>query len=71
MCCQRIASEEPSANVARPRAVAYYRHSDQEQQNHSIPAQREQVREWADKNGVEIIDEFSDPDKSEQTAPGP
>ena len=71
MCCKPIATEDPAASVAQPRAMAYYRHSDQEQQNHSIPAQREQIHAWAEKNGVEIIEEFSDPDKSEQTAPGP
>ena len=57
--------------VVRPRGVAYYRHSAQDRQENSIPIQREQVREWAEKNGVEIIEEFSDPGKSEQTAPGP
>ena len=51
--------------------MAYYRHSDQEQQDRSIPAQREQVRQWAENNGVEIVEEFSDPNKSEPMAPGP
>ena len=49
--------------VVRPRAVAYYRHSAREPQN-SIPVQREQVRQWAEKNGVEIIEEFEDAGKS-------
>jgi len=42
------------------RAVAYYRHSAQDRQENSIPIQREQVREWAEQHGVEIIKEFSD-----------
>ena len=71
MCCKRITTEDPAASVAQPRAVAYYRQSAQEPQDNSIPAQREQVREWAEKSGVEIIEEFSDPGKSQQTAPGP
>ena len=48
----------------RTRAIAYYRHSAQDRQENSIPIQRDQVREWADKNGVEIIHEFSDAGKS-------
>ena len=56
---------------ASPRAVAYYRQSAREQQENSIPNQRERIRQWAEKNGVEIVEEFSDSSKSEQTAPGP
>jgi DNA invertase Pin-like site-specific DNA recombinase len=44
--------------------VAYYRHSAQDRQENSIPLQREQVRQWADKNGIEVIREFSDHGKS-------
>ena len=47
----------------RIRAIAYYRHSAQDRQENSIPIQRDQVREWAEKNGVEIIHEFSDAGK--------
>ena len=50
--------------TAKLRAVAYYRHSAQDRQENSIPIQRNQVREWADKNGVEIIQEFADAGKS-------
>ena len=50
--------------------MAYYRHSAQDRQENSIPLQRDQVREWADKNGVEIIEEFADPGKSGLTAEG-
>ncbi len=50
--------------VPKTRAVAYYRHSAQDRQENSIPIQRDQVREWATKNGVEIIHEFSDAGKS-------
>ncbi len=49
---------------AKVRAVAYYRHSAQDRQENSIPIQRDQVREWAEQNGVEIIREFADHGKS-------
>ena len=42
------------------RAVAYYRYSAQDRQENSIPIQRDQVREWAERHGVEIIKEFVD-----------
>ena len=54
----------------KPRAVAYYRHSAQDRQENSIPIQQEQVREWAEKNGVEIIHEFADAGKSGLNAEG-
>ena len=54
----------------RPEAVAYYRHSAQDRQENSIPIQRDQVREWAEKNGVEIIHEFADAGKSGLNAEG-
>ncbi len=50
------------------RAVAYYRHSAQDRQENSIPIQRDQVREWAGKNCVEIIHEFADAGISGLTA---
>ena len=56
--------------VPRVRAVAYYRHSAQDRQENSIPIQRDQVREWAEKNGVEIIHEFADAGKSGLNAEG-
>lgn len=52
------------------RAVAYYRHSAQDRQENSIPIQRDQVREWAEKHGVEIVEEFADHGKSGLTAEG-
>ena len=52
------------------RAVAYFRHSAQDRQENSIEIQQDQVREWAEKNGVEIIHEFMDPGKSGLTAEG-
>jgi DNA invertase Pin-like site-specific DNA recombinase len=45
-------------------AVAYYRHSAQDRQEYSIPLQREQVRQFAAENGIEIIREFADHGKS-------
>lgn len=56
--------------VPRIRAVAYYRHSAQDRQENSIPIQRDQVREWADNNGVEIVHEFADAGKSGLTSEG-
>jgi DNA invertase Pin-like site-specific DNA recombinase len=52
------------------RAVAYYRHSAQDRQENSIAIQQDQVRQWAETNGVEIIHEFMDPGKSGLTAEG-
>lgn len=46
------------------KAVAYYRHSSQDRQENSIPIQREQVREFAEKHNIEIIREFADHGKS-------
>lgn len=51
-------------------AVAYYRHSREDGQQNSIPIQQEQVRQWAEEHGVEIIHEFSDPGRSGLTAEG-
>ena len=53
---------------AKVRAVAYYRHSAQDRQENSIPIQRDQVHEWAEQNGVEIIREFADHGRSGLTA---
>lgn len=55
---------------APPRAVAYYRHSAQDRQENSIPLQQEQVQQFAEENGVEIIREFCDRGKSGLTAEG-
>ena len=65
-----IDSDAQADNVARQRAIAYYRHSAQDRQENSIPIQQEQVREWAENNGVEIIKEFADAGKSGLTAEG-
>jgi DNA invertase Pin-like site-specific DNA recombinase len=63
-----IPAEERAAILRR--AVAYYRHSAQDRQENSIPIQRDQVREWAEKNGVTIIHEFEDAGKSGLNAEG-
>jgi hypothetical protein len=44
-----IATEDQAGQPARPRAVAYYRHSAQDRQENSIPIQQGQVHEWAEK----------------------
>jgi hypothetical protein len=54
----------------RFQAVAYYRHSAHNRQENSIPLQQEQVREWAEKNGVDIIHEFADAGRSGLNAEG-
>jgi DNA invertase Pin-like site-specific DNA recombinase len=69
-CWWENSDEDHATKAAQPRAVAYYRHSAQERQENSIPIQREQVREWAKKNGVEIIQEFEDAGKSGLNAEG-
>lgn len=56
---------DPSA-----RAVAYYRHSAQDRQENSIPLQREQVRQFAAANQIEIIAEFENAGRSGLTAEG-
>ncbi len=48
-----------SADRVRGRAVAYYRSSPADPEG-TIEAQREQVREWAEKHELEIIREFED-----------
>lgn len=50
--------------VPTKKAVAYYRHSAQDRQEQSIPIQREQVRKFAEENGIEIVREFADHGKS-------
>ena len=56
-------SDEPT----RKRAIAYYRSSSDRRLENSIPFQQVQVREWASKNGVEIIHEFFDSNRSGNT----
>jgi DNA invertase Pin-like site-specific DNA recombinase len=46
------------------RAVAYYRHSAQDRQENSVEIQQDQVRAFAQENGIEIIREFADRGKS-------
>lgn len=59
-----------SEPTVRPRAVAYYRHSAQDRQENSVLLQQEQVRQWAQQNDVDIIQEFVDRGKSGLTAKG-
>ena len=53
-----------SAKPIQAKAVAYYRHSAQDRQENSIPIQREQIKKFADENGIKIIEEFADHGKS-------
>ncbi len=48
----------------RIRAITYYRQSTEHQRADSITIQQVRVREWASNNGVEIIHEFFDRNKS-------
>ena len=50
--------------------MAYYRQSAQDRQENSIPIQADQVRQWAENNGVDIIKGFTDPGKSGLTVEG-
>jgi DNA invertase Pin-like site-specific DNA recombinase len=65
-----IATSDPLQILPSHRAVAYYRHSAQDRQENSIPIQQEQVREWAEKAGITIIEEFADAGKSGLNAEG-
>jgi DNA invertase Pin-like site-specific DNA recombinase len=65
--CQDKADQTPKFAY---RAVACYRHSAQDRQENSISIQQDQVRPWAENNGVEIIHEFVDPGRSGLTAEG-
>ena len=56
--------------ASKPRSVAYYRHPAQDGQEDSVPTQQERIREWADENDVEIVQEFVDAGKSERDAEG-
>jgi DNA invertase Pin-like site-specific DNA recombinase len=58
----------PTVQPSTVNAIAYYRHSAQDRQENSIPIQKEQVRDWASKNGVSIIREFADAGKSGLTS---
>ncbi|MCX6996613.1 MAG: recombinase family protein [Kiritimatiellaeota bacterium] len=46
------------------RAVAYYRHSAQDRQENSVEIQQDQVRKFAEDNGIQIIEEFVDRGKT-------
>ena len=56
--------QQPSAAsvppVVKRRAVAYYRNSVRDEQEDSIPIQRERIREWADDHDIEIVREYAD-----------
>ena len=62
---EAIANSDEST---RKRAIAYYRSSADRRLENSIPFQQVQVREWASKNGVEIIHEFFDRNRSGNTS---
>jgi DNA invertase Pin-like site-specific DNA recombinase len=46
------------------RAIAYYRHSAEDRQENSVEIQQDQVRKFAEDNGIEIVEEFIDRGKS-------
>ena len=52
---------KPSPGQVPARAVAYYRQSTPDSEPNPISLQREQIREFADRHGIEIIHEVSDP----------
>jgi DNA invertase Pin-like site-specific DNA recombinase len=55
-------------NTGQIRAVAYYRTSALDRQENSLLIQQNQVRKWARKLGVEIIQEFADHGRSGLTS---
>ena len=56
--CVKVTMPEPQSTLMR--AIAFYRHSAHDRQEDSIAIQKDQVRQWALENGVEIIHEFCD-----------
>ncbi len=57
-----IRKAEPISQLLR--AVAYYRHSAEIGQENSVEIQQDNIRAFANKHGLEIIQEFSDRGKS-------
>ena len=64
---RKSAAIKRSVDSTGRRAVANYRRS-VHRPEHSIRRQRNQVRKWAEKNGIEIIQEFIDSNKSDPKA---
>jgi len=58
----------PDSQAAEPnvQTVAYHRESAPDM---PISIQRDQIREWANKNGLEVVCEFSDCGKSHMNVP--
>jgi hypothetical protein len=54
----------------RLRTVAYYRHSAEIGQENSVEIQQDNVRAFADKHNLEIVEEFADRGKSGLNAEG-
>lgn len=67
---REIKTDGNDESPQKPKAVAYYRQSAQGRQENSVSAQRDQVRKWAEKHGMEITQEFADHGKSGLTAEG-
>ena len=53
--------------VSKDPSVPYYCHSAQDRQKAYIPIQQDQVRQWAEDHGNEILREFSDDGKPESS----
>lgn len=58
-------------NVARKKAVAYYRHSAEDKQENSVPIQREHAENFCTQNNLELIHEEADQGVSGLTANRP
>lgn len=63
-------NDKADADRPRLRAVAYYRHSAEIGQENSVEIQQDNVREFAAKHDIEIIQEFADRGKSGLNAEG-
>ncbi len=48
----------------KKRAVAYYRHSAQDRQENSVEIQQDQVRQFAEDNDIQIVEEYIDRGKT-------
>ena len=65
-----VKPKEQEDNQPRLRAVAYYRHSAEIGQENSVEIQQENIRAFAAKHDIDVIEEFADRGKSGLNAEG-
>lgn len=66
----RAKTNEATDSQTRLRAVAYYRHSAEIGQENSVEIQQDNVRSFAERHDIEVINEFADRGKSGLNAEG-